>query len=204
MPSTLPRLFQDAQISQRTADGYIHATKMCEANGKKLRQYLALESSKAYLEELSGSVGILTEHLIHKITSGPNELRGTWIHPQAAIHLAMWCSPAFAVAVTAWVVEWMSGQGSQPELEATMQAQLHQWRQEHKEPYLEAYAHATAGAIEAAQLKACLTAFGAAFLPTDNSEASTMLGLIQIQATTVNHRLRSLSRILESYQGNYL
>lgn len=113
MQQTLPRLFQDNQITQRTADGYIHATKMCQANGKKLNDYTRLESTTAYLQELGGLTGIPADLLIHKITSGPNELRGTWIHPQAAIHLAMWCSPAFAVAVTAWVVEWMSGHAPQ-------------------------------------------------------------------------------------------
>ncbi|MGB3205956.1 MAG: KilA-N domain-containing protein [Crinalium sp.] len=35
-------------------------------------------------------------------------LQGTWIHPQVAIHLAMWLNPDFAVLVTEWVVTWMS------------------------------------------------------------------------------------------------
>lgn len=37
------------------------------------------------------------------------ELQGTWVHPQVAIHLASWLSPDFAVAVTQWVFDWMSG-----------------------------------------------------------------------------------------------
>ena len=34
---------------------------------------------------------------------------GTWIHPQAAIHLAMWISPKFAVQVIDWTARFISG-----------------------------------------------------------------------------------------------
>jgi hypothetical protein len=43
--------------------------------------------------------------------TGSNELRGTWVHPQMAIHLAQWLSAAFAVQVSEWVLEWMTGRG---------------------------------------------------------------------------------------------
>jgi hypothetical protein len=39
---------------------------------------------------------------------GPNEGRGTWVHPDVAINLGQWCSPKFAVAVSQWVQEWAS------------------------------------------------------------------------------------------------
>jgi hypothetical protein len=36
---------------------------------------------------------------------------GTWVHPQVAIHLAQWLSAKFAVQVSRWIYEWMSGKG---------------------------------------------------------------------------------------------
>jgi hypothetical protein len=42
---------------------------------------------------------------VQKITTGPDEQRGIWVHPQVAINLAMWCSVGFAVQVTAWAKE---------------------------------------------------------------------------------------------------
>ena len=41
--------------------------------------------------------------------TGENEIRGTWVHPQVAIHLAQYLSPEFSVKVTEWVFDWMSG-----------------------------------------------------------------------------------------------
>lgn len=36
-------------------------------------------------------------------------MQGTWVHPQVAIHLAQWLSADFAVRVSRWVFDWMSG-----------------------------------------------------------------------------------------------
>ena len=43
-------------------------------------------------------------------------MQGTWVHPQVAINLAQWLSPKFAVLVSKWVFEWMSGNIRQPSL----------------------------------------------------------------------------------------
>jgi hypothetical protein len=48
-------------------------------------------------------VHIPADLLAQTVSTGPNEQRGTWVHPQVAIHLAMWCSATFAVQVTTWV-----------------------------------------------------------------------------------------------------
>jgi hypothetical protein len=42
-----------------------------------------------------------------KIT-GPNENRGSWVHPDVAIHLAQWISQIFNIKVTKWVRELMT------------------------------------------------------------------------------------------------
>jgi hypothetical protein len=86
-------------------DGYVNATAMCKANGKHLPHYLANGRTGEYLQALSGSVGIPTDLLKVSIGTGPNHLRGTWIHPRLAVDLARWISPAFAVWMDGWFLE---------------------------------------------------------------------------------------------------
>lgn len=96
-------------INQRATDGYVNATALCQACDKQLKHYLENASTKAFLSELSGSVGIPTDLLVQKIITGPNDNRGSWVHPQVAINLGQWASPQFAVLVSKWVFEWISG-----------------------------------------------------------------------------------------------
>jgi hypothetical protein len=101
---------QDSVISQRASDGYIHATAMCDAAGKRWPDYFRLDSTKAYLKALSSDVQFPTSQLI--ISQKGNSVsfkQGTWVHPKVAIHLAQWLSPQFAVQVTNWVYDWMNG-----------------------------------------------------------------------------------------------
>ena len=95
-------------IGQRQKDGYINLTAMAKVSGKKLNNYLRMKSTKAFIDELSTVTRIRVDLLTQTIASGPNEHRGTWGHPQVAIHCAQWCSPQFAVLVSQWVMEWMS------------------------------------------------------------------------------------------------
>lgn len=96
-------------INQRATDGYVNGTALCQACDKQLKHYLENASTKAFLAELSRSVGIPTDLLVQKITTGANENRGSWVHPQVAINLGQWASPQFAVLVSKWIFEWMSG-----------------------------------------------------------------------------------------------
>ncbi|CAK0759677.1 KilA domain-containing protein [Azospirillaceae bacterium] len=96
------REFNAIQIGQR-ADGYLNATAMCKANGKEWSNYNQIGSAKEFIATLSTSLGITRDALIISVITGPNEERGTWVHPQVAYHLAMWCSPDFAVQVTEWI-----------------------------------------------------------------------------------------------------
>jgi KilA domain-containing protein/P63C domain-containing protein len=93
-------------IHQCKPDGYFDATVMCRAVGKLFADYRRLDTTQEFLKVLSSDMGIPISQLIVSIRGGPYELRGTWIHPDAAIHLAQWCSPKFAVAVARWVWEW--------------------------------------------------------------------------------------------------
>ncbi len=110
--SELPIIQHEVQnrlIQQRAADGYINATAMCQATGKRLNNYLRSDTTKAFLEALETDTRISATELIQILRGGQPELQGTWVHPQVAIHLAQWLSPAFAVQVSRWVFEWFSG-----------------------------------------------------------------------------------------------
>ena len=96
-------------VYQRVKDGYINATAMCKAGNKLFNDYSQLKTTPLFLQSLSRSTGIPVDLLVSSIMTGPNELRGTWVHPQVAIHLAAWISPEFAVQITKWVFDWMSG-----------------------------------------------------------------------------------------------
>jgi hypothetical protein len=48
----------DTLINQRYKDGYINLTAMAQANGKLIADYLRLDSTNAFLAELSRSMGI--------------------------------------------------------------------------------------------------------------------------------------------------
>ena len=97
------------QIGQRHEDGYINLTKMAQANGKKINDYLRLETTKAFIDELSIVTGIPVSKII-QVRRGRGDLikQGTWGHPQVAINCAQWCSAKFAVLVSDWVVQWMT------------------------------------------------------------------------------------------------
>jgi hypothetical protein len=96
----------DFVIHQRKPDGYFDATAMCRAVGKQFHDYRRLETSQEFLKELSLETGIPISKLVVTFRGKPSELQGTWIHPDAAIHLAQWCSAKFAVSVARWVREW--------------------------------------------------------------------------------------------------
>lgn len=107
--SLISHEIENSLIHQRAADGYINATAMCRAVGKNFADYQRLKATEAFFVELAGSMGIPIDRLAFTTMTGRNEERGTWVHPDVAINLGQWCSPKFAVAVSKWVREWMTG-----------------------------------------------------------------------------------------------
>ncbi|MDX2084680.1 MAG: KilA-N domain-containing protein [Candidatus Melainabacteria bacterium] len=71
--------------------------------------YQRLSAKKAYLEELSTDMGIPMSELVQVIKGGEPSLQGTWVHPQVAINLGHWLNTKFAVLVSKWFFEWVSG-----------------------------------------------------------------------------------------------
>ncbi|HIE01154.1 MAG TPA: KilA-N domain-containing protein, partial [Thiotrichaceae bacterium] len=101
----ISRDFHGATIRQRSSDGYLNATDMCQSTGKRLNDYRRLKTTKEFFNVLSGYAGIPADLIIQITKTGPNDKRGTWIEPHAAINLAQWCSPEFAAMVTKWIFE---------------------------------------------------------------------------------------------------
>lgn len=108
----IPHTARGTVVYQRPADGYINATAMCQASGKQFKHYNENRTTRDFLDALSSEVGIPTSTLVQSISGGDHRLQGTWVHPQIAIHLAQWCSAEFAVKVSQWVYDWMSGKGA--------------------------------------------------------------------------------------------
>lgn len=104
----LAREVNTVAIDQRISDGYINATSLAKASGKKVNDYLRLDVTKEFLSELERSTGYPVDVLVSKVVTGRNETRGTWVHPQVAINLAQWLSPVFAVQVTEWIFGWIN------------------------------------------------------------------------------------------------
>lgn len=105
---------QNDVVQQRSKDGYINATAMCRAAGKQWGHYKSLGGTDAFLAELSAEIGIPISELVQSVKGGDPALQGTWVHPDVAIHLAQWLSPKFAVRVSRWVREWLSGASRAP------------------------------------------------------------------------------------------
>jgi hypothetical protein len=99
-------------IEQRQSDGYINASALCKAANKLWADYRRLGNTEAFLAELSSDMGIPISNLIISVKGGNSGAQGTWIHPQVAINLAQWLSATFAVKVSKWVYDWMSGHGA--------------------------------------------------------------------------------------------
>lgn len=105
----IARTVENRVIQQRATDGYINATAMCQAARKLFGHYFANKTAKDFLAELESDIGIPISELVQRVRGGRPELQGTWVHPYVAINLAQWCSPKFAVRVSKWVAEWLSG-----------------------------------------------------------------------------------------------
>lgn len=87
-------------------DGYIYATGLCKAVGKKMYNWLRLKETKSLQVEIEkrivAQLGV-TDSAIEKYQRG--NVQGTWIHPDLGLNLAQWCSPNFSAQVSKWLRE---------------------------------------------------------------------------------------------------
>jgi predicted GIY-YIG superfamily endonuclease len=97
-------ILNGVQIIARQSDGFINLNQLCKAGGKQIKRWKENEKSKAFLEDLSTSIGKTMDEILTYET-GSNENRATWGHPHIAIYIAQWISPNFAVQVSKWVFQ---------------------------------------------------------------------------------------------------
>lgn len=105
----------------RRPDGWVNATAMAQACGKRWNDYIRLDRTREYVSALKqaleaeipcgttgcwGSAGNPADPsdamVIQSITTGPNDQRGTYIHPRLAIDFSRWLRAAFAVWMDGW------------------------------------------------------------------------------------------------------
>lgn len=104
----IPHRVQNAIVDQRASDGYINATALCSAAGKHWHNYIREETNGSFLRALSLKTQIGRNELVQTVGShGTAET--VWVHPKVAVHLGQWLSAEFAVRVSEWVYDWMSG-----------------------------------------------------------------------------------------------
>lgn len=123
---SIVRQFNSADIEQRVADGYINLNQMAKATGKRIDNWLRLQSTKELIAEFDSQIASSdlrkqSPVALITVTSGIKGQRGgggTWAHPDIAVQFAQWCSPAFALQVSRWVREWMtSGRGPMADID---------------------------------------------------------------------------------------
>lgn len=99
----------DITIKIRESDNFINATQICNAGGKKFKNWyhnLATKEIIKALEVYLTSIGQFNKPLIDIILTGLNKGRGSYIHPYLITHLAQWVSPSFSLHVSIWIHEW--------------------------------------------------------------------------------------------------
>lgn len=74
-------------IEQRSSDGYINASELCKAAGKRWHNYLRDEPNGHFLRALESKTRISAADLIQEVIDA-SSIPAIWVHPKVAIHLA--------------------------------------------------------------------------------------------------------------------
>ena len=76
-------------IGQRIQDGYINATAICQAAGKRWNHYAENQGTRDFIEALASDAGIPASELIQTLKGGDPSRQGTWVHRVAiCVHLS--------------------------------------------------------------------------------------------------------------------
>ena len=98
-------------VHQRASDGYVNATDLCAAAKKRWHNYVREETTGNFLRALGKKLGVAPKDLT-PASLKQGEPDSVWVHPKVAVHLAQWLSADFAVLVSEWVYDWLSGSKS--------------------------------------------------------------------------------------------
>lgn len=140
-------------IDQRKDNGFVNATAMAKAHGKKINDWLrnseTLELMDALAEDLdikcsnygnsrnsnisrlsATKVSELYPDLVFVKRGSADNGGGIWIHPDLSIDCASWCNKRFAIQVSRWIQEWFAT-GKNPfssdKYEADLEKELELW-----------------------------------------------------------------------------
>lgn len=93
-------------IATRPEDGFVNATALCKAGGKRFTNWFQNDKTKTFIQALEDNTGIPASQLLDVKKGNSSQFsQGSWIHPDLAIQLAQWISPIFALQVSRWVRE---------------------------------------------------------------------------------------------------
>jgi hypothetical protein len=101
--------FSGHEIRVDSKKGYLCVSDICKAADSEWSQYARYKGFKSFIQELSTSLRIHRDLLIKKITTGANEIRGTWAHSRIALHMCFTKFPKFAMFVMDIVERFASG-----------------------------------------------------------------------------------------------
>jgi hypothetical protein len=91
----------------REQDGYINATELCKAGGKKISHWIRLDSTNKLLIFCEKYKNIpISKLLIVNKGNSSKFCQGSWVHPIIATNLAQWVSFEFSIKVCIWIEEW--------------------------------------------------------------------------------------------------
>ena len=90
-------------VIQVREDGYMDATAICQAGGKKFCHWYENNRTKKIIKELSLDTGFPSTKLI-LTTKGKGKNQHTFVHPILAISIAQWVSPKYHIKVCNYVL----------------------------------------------------------------------------------------------------
>lgn len=156
MPSQIVpfvRSVNGISIEQRRTDGFINATAMAVAHGKKIDAWfrtaetLDLFIYQACLDCLNVNHSDLSDSCPSRLSAtkyaklfpglitvkrgSPSNGGGTWIHPDLAVQCAQWCNTPFALQVSRWVREWFTTAHNPLSEYIDVDQEIAQWMQRH-------------------------------------------------------------------------
>lgn len=107
LPLVLVDATAEALNIELRPDGYVNATKLCQAVGRDWKNYYKSAGTKEFLKALAEYTHTPTTRRVFGekclVDVGKSRVQHSWVHPDVAIHLAQWLSPHVAVAVSAMI-----------------------------------------------------------------------------------------------------
>lgn len=97
----------DFRVLIMTQNGYINATKMCQDEGKRFKDWLKNKSSIELINKLAFRLALKITDILIMVKDGDNEYRGTYVHRKLITHFASWISTDTALKVSDIVEEYI-------------------------------------------------------------------------------------------------